>query len=231
MRLIPGKGRLSLVAALLLAAVNTWAHTEAPDERQAGIRWELWGAAVSWPELSDLEPEAGGSFNSTGFGIGMSAHWPVGEFEASTLMIGVEGAFTSTGADVPVFYDDLYADDVYLALSTKWRIGEHRKFTIDTGLAYHFMDITQREDYSYYYDFEEFSSWEETALGGFVGLTWDTWAGKPGKHDGLSLALKVHFVDFGTVQDEDILVEPVLGTNAGTLDGPLYMLQLGYSSR
>ncbi len=223
MRLVAG------MLAMVLMAGNVWADTD--EQAPMGIRWELWGAATSWPALSDLDPEAGGSFNSTGFGIGLSAHWPVGEFEDSTLMIGAEGAFTSTSSDIPVYLDELYADDVYVALSTKWLVGEHRGFAIDAGLAYHLMDITQRENYYYYYDYEEFQSWEESALGGFVGVTWDTWAGKPGKDGGLALALKVHFVDFGTVQDEDIFVEPVLGSNAGTLDGPLYMVQLGYSSR
>ena len=55
----------------------------------------------------------------------MSAHWPVGELEGSTLLIGAEGAFMSTGSDIPVFYDELYAEDAYFALSAKWLFGEH----------------------------------------------------------------------------------------------------------
>ena len=230
MRLISATGPLSLVVVLMLATADARAHTQEGD-RLSGIRWELWGAATSWPALSDLEPEAGGSFDSTGFGLGMSAHWPVGEFEDTTLLIGLEGAYISTSSDVPVFYDDLYADDIYLALSSKWLVGEKRRFVLDAGLAYHMVEITQREDYSYYYDYREFQSWEETAVGGFVGVTWDTWADRHGKDGGLALALKIHYVDLGRVQDEDVLVEPVLGTDAGTLDGPLVVLQFGYSSR
>ena len=223
MRLIAG------MLAIAMVAGSAWAESE--EQAPIGTRWELWGAAISYPALSDLEPEAGGAFNSTGFGIGLSAHWPVGEFDGSTLLVGVEGAFTSTSSDIPVYLDELYADDVYVALSTKWLLGEQRRFALDAGLAYHFMDITQRENNYYYYDYEEFQSWEESALGGFVGVTWDTWAGTPGRNGGLALALKVHFVDFGTVQDDDIFVEPVLGPNAGDLDGPFYLLQVGYSSR
>ena len=42
---------------------------------------------------------------------------------------------------------------------------------------------------------------------------------------------QVHFVDFDTVRDEDINLSPVLGPDAGALDGPIYLLQIGYSSR
>lgn len=222
MRLVAG------MLAMAMAAGVAWADTD--EQAPIGTRWELWGAATSWPALSDLEPEAGGSFNSTGFGIGASAHWPVGEFEASTLLIGVEGAFMSTSSNIPVYLDELLARDGYVGLSTKWLVGDKRAFAFDAGLAYHLLDITQLESDNWY-DYQEFQSWEESALGGFVGMTWDSWAGKPGKNGGLALALKVHFVDFGTVQDEDIFVEPVLGPDAGTLDGPLYVLQVGYSSR
>lgn len=48
---------------------------------------------------------------------------------------------------------------------------------------------------------------------------------------GLSLSLKVHFVDFGAVQDEDVLFQPLFGADAGELDGPLYLLQIGWAGR
>jgi len=33
------------------------------------------------------------------------------------------------------------------------------------------------------------------------------------------------------VRDEEVFLAPLLGPDAGPLDGPLYMLQIGYSWR
>jgi hypothetical protein len=77
----------------------------------------------------------------------------------------------------------------------------------------------------------EFESFEESTAGFFLGTSWDVGAGRPGKDGGLLLGLKVHFLDLGTVQDEDIFITPVLGPNAGDLDGPVYALQIGYRWR
>ena len=45
------------------------------------------------------------------------------------------------------------------------------------------------------------------------------------------LALRVHFADFGTVSDDACFVSSVLGPDAGRLDGPLYVVRIGYSMR
>jgi hypothetical protein len=81
-----------------------------------------------------------------------------------------------------------------------------------------------------YFGFEH-QAWESNRLGTFVGATWDVWAGRENRMSGLSLAFKAHFVEFGTVRDEDVFLDPVLGPNAGKIDGPIYLLQVGFSSR
>ena len=65
----------------------------------------------------------------------------------------------------------------------------------------------------------------------FVGATWDFGKRDAASSGGLSLGFKVHFVDFGRVYDEDVFIRGLLGNNAGNLDGPVYMLQIGYSMR
>ncbi|MCP4300954.1 MAG: hypothetical protein GY783_10240 [Gammaproteobacteria bacterium] len=214
-----------LVGSLALAGTAAAQH-EAPEDGSSGIRWEAWLALPSWPSLSDLQPAAGGSFKQIGYGIGAAAHWPVRQLEHGELMLGVEGAIMATDSDVPVLLDELLARDGYLGVSAKWRMGKARNFSLDAGLAYHLVDIAQLE--SDYNASVEFESWEESAAGFFVGTSWDIGAGRPGKDSGLSLGLKVHFFDFGTVRDEDVFITPVLGQNAGELDGPLYALQIGY---
>ena len=41
----------------------------------------------------------------------------------------------------------------------------------------------------------------------------------------------MHFVDFGPVRDENVFIGPVLGDDAGDLDGTLVELRVGYRSR
>ncbi len=135
----------------------------------------------------------------------------------------------ATESDVPVFLDDLLARDGYLAVSAKWLFGEGRNVSLDVGLAYHLLDIAQLE--TSFYAPVELQGWEESAAGAFVGATWDVGATRPGKTSGLALGLRAHFMDFGTVRDEDVFIRPVLGEDAGRLEGPLLVLQIGYRWR
>ncbi len=195
------------------------------------MRWEIWLAGTYWSDLNELMPSAGGSFNETGYGIGAGAHWPIASGSRGELLLGLEGAALSHDSDIRGDFEDLTSRDGYVAFSAKWIPGKPTGLSLDAGYAYHVVDMSQVDgDYfSYYY--AEYESWEDSAGGPFVGLSWDSWAGKEGKSAGLALGIDVHFVDFGVVRDEDLYITPVLGPNAGTLDGPIYLFQIGYSSR
>ena len=214
---------------LVFVAAGAAAEPETPEDTLARGRMELWVAVPSWPGLSELEPAAGGAFDDYGLGIGGAIHWPLQRFGGGRMMLGIEGAIQIVESNVPVYLDDLLARDGYVALTAKWMLGKSRALSLDAGLVVHLLDITQLE--SDYYPYVEFESWEEKAVGALLGVTWDAGAGKPGKDSGLSLGLRVHFVDFGTVRDEDVFFAPVLGTDAGDLTGPIYALQIGYRWR
>lgn len=218
-----------LVAATMIANSHASAQEPRADFAQNRARTELWLAVPSWPGLSDLEPVAGGAFDDYGLGIGGAIHYPVQRYGGGKIMLGIEGAIQAVESNVPVYLDELLARDGYIAVTAKWMPGKSKTLSLDAGLGIHMLDITQLE--SDYYAYLEFKSWEKKALGALLGVTWDVGAGKPGKDSGLSLGLRVHFVDFGTVRDEDIFFAPVLGTNAGDLAGPIYALQIGYRWR
>ena len=216
--------------ALIIGCITLPAMAQAQHQESVASvtdnRWEFWVALSSWPSLSDLDPVAGGSFNQVGYGLGASVHWPVKAMAGADLMLGVEGAIMASDSNIPVLLDDLLARDGYLAVSAKLMLGENRNLSFDTGLAYHLVDIAQLEtDYN---SSVEFESWEETAVGPFVGATWDFGAGETGDDGGVTLGLRAHFLDFGTVRDEDVLASVVLGRDAGDLEGPLFVVQIGY---
>lgn len=216
-----------LIAASLLLIRTASAEGSAAEPPKLGVRKEVWVTTSSWPTLSDLQPAVGGSFNSIGYGLGAAAHWPVRQFGDRALLLGVEGEITATDSDIPVALDDLLARHAYVAISGKYVIGKSRSFSLDGGIALHLADIVQLEsDYAVV----EFESWEDSAIGAYVGATWEPGAARPDKRSGLSLGLKVHFVDFGSVRDEDIYSAPILGADAGDLAGP-YHIQIGYRWR
>jgi len=220
---------LLLIAGSLSVVGTAAAELESRAESPVGVRAEAWLALPSWPSLNDLQPAAGGSFKQIGYGLGAAAHWPVRQLGNGDLMLGIEGAIMATDSDVPALLDELLARHGYVAVSAKWMAGRARNVSLDAGLGYHLVDIAQLE--TDYRSAGEFETWEESAVGLFVGATWDAGASKPGGDGGLSLGLKVHFVDFGTVRDEDVFIRPVLGTDAGELAGPIYALQIGYRWR
>lgn len=195
------------------------------------MRWEIWVAATQWSGVNDLLPSAGGTFDEVGFGIGAGAHWPIATGARGDLLVGLEGGALSHGSDIRGDFEDLASRDGYVAFSAKWIPGTPQGLSLDAGYAYHFVDMSQVDGNYFSYDYEEFESWEDNAGGPFVGINWDSWAGREGKNGGLLLGFEVHFVDFETVRDEDIYITPVLGPNAGSLDGPIYLFKLGYSSR
>lgn len=215
---------------LLLAGAATAAPPDARmDNGLIAGRGEVWLAVTTWSDLVNLTPAAGGNFDDTGYGIGGAYHWPVRRLGSGRLLLGLEAAVMATDSDVPVYLDDLLARDAYLAVSGKWLLGRSGSLALDAGLAMHLLDITQLDsNYRYYLEFE---SWEETAIGAILGVTWDVGVGQPGSDSGMTLGLRAHFVDFGTVRDEDVFITPILGPNAGDLGGPLYELRIGYRWR
>lgn len=214
---------------LILAAGIFVMHSAVADvgaEQGEGSRGEIWLVLPMWPALSELQPVVGGSFKSVGYGLGGAVHWPWKPVGRGDLMIGFEGAIMATDSDIPVILDELLARNLYIAASVKWRPGRSRTVSLDAGLAYHLLDIAQLEtDYG---SSGEFESWEEDAFGPFVGMTWDAGGSDSSKRGGMTLGLRAHFLDFGTVRDEDVLASVVLGRDAGKLDGPLIVLHVGY---
>lgn len=218
-----------LYALSLVLFSNANADLEGEEHPHEGLRTEIWLAATNWPALTDLNPVVGGSFNSVGYGLGGSVHWPIALQRGPDLSLGLEGAVMATESDIPVYLDELLARDGWVAASVRWRPGKARSVSLDAGLAYHLLDITQLQTNDN--AFVEFESWEESALGPFFGITWDIGANREAQNRGLTLGLQVHFLDFGTVRDEDVLASVVLGRNAGNLDGPIIALRLGYRWR
>jgi hypothetical protein len=107
--------------------------------------------------------------------------------------------------------------------------GHKHRYSLDAGAGYYLVDIVELAgDYPLTVETE---IWEEGAVGGYVGATVDIGGGDPARNRGVMLSFKTHFIDFGSVRDQSSLLPQTLGSNAGDLTGPVYMMQLGYRWR
>lgn len=205
------------VAVAVTTFVATPAHAREAAPALSAARWDVAIELPSWPALQDLRPAGGGSFDAVGFGIGGAWHVPVKTFGSSELLLGTEISIAATGSDIPGFYDDLLARQFLLGLSAKWLLGAARNVSLDGGIGYYEVDISEVD--TSWWGVMEYEYWSKSAGGAFVGATWDVGAGRPGQSGGLSLGVRAHFVDLGRVDGED------------RLDGPMYSLRIAYSGR
>ena len=218
----------SPVVAILTMALAVPAFAQDKARALRGSRWDVSLDLPVWPALSDLQPQAGGSFDATGFGLGVSWHFPVAQFTNSELLLGGDLAFAATDSSIPVYYGDMLARQMYLGASAKWLLGDSRNVSLDAGVGYHEVDVALVD--SEWWGALEYEYWGKEKASLFVGATWDIGAARPNKNSGFFIGLRVHFADFGEVYDAQY-TGPVLGPNAGNLDGPLYLIRIGYSGR
>lgn len=222
--------RTILLAALIIGLLSGTASGQDPSPAPAGVRWDVSLDLPVWPSLSDLQPDAGGSFDTTGFGLGGSFHFPVIRNTNSDVLFGFDGLIGATDSNIPGVYDDFLARQLYLGTSVKWLFGEARNVSLDAGIGYHEVDMAEVNS-SWWGNFE-YEHWSTSEASTFIGATWDVGASRPNKNGGLFIGLRIHFVDFGRVYDEGpVFLEQTLGPDAGRLDGPLYLFRIGFSGR
>ena len=218
-----------VAGTLLVASEGIRAAEEIEWVTTSRGRYEIAIGIHSWPGIADLRPATDGKFDSVGFNLSMAGHWPVWRFDESELLLGVDLGLFSNDSDIRFVTDNVFARNGYLTPSVKWMFGRRHRYSIDAGAGYYLLDMVEFAG-EYPWTIET-QLWEESAVGGYVGATIDIGGGDPGKTHGVMLSFKTHFVDFGTVRDEDALLSPTLGDNAGELSGPVYMFQVGYRWR
>jgi len=221
--------RLLCLAGLMSAAVGL---AQAADDIEwvttTRGRYEIAIGAHSWPGLAGLQAAQGGAFDEVGFNLNLAAHWAVKRFAGSELLAGIDLGLMSNDSNIRFVWGDVTARNGYIAPSVKWMFGRRHRYSLDAGLGYYVQDVAEvAGSYPYYW---ETQLWEDSTVGGYVGTTIDFRGGDPYRTHGMMASFKVHFLEFGTVQDEGPL-PTTLGGDAGSLSGPVYMLQFGYRWR
>lgn len=221
----------SILFALLAMGLSCeTARGHEPGSPARSARWDISLDVPTWPGLRDLQPAGAGSFDPVGIGLGGSFHWPVTRLAASELLLGFDGSIAVTGSSIRGDFETLQARQLYIGTSAKWLPGDRHNVSLDAGIGFHMVDMAQVD--IQWYGTYEFEHWSSARPGGYIGGTWDIGASRSDHNSGLFVAFKIHFADFGRVYDEEFSPSwNVLGADAGTLDGPLYVLRIGYSVR
>jgi len=225
--MLHGKHALRYIVAAALATILLSGAARAQDDEVSGrcCRYEIWMGPTWWPALGELQP-LDGRFDTTGLGIGFAFHVPFRKYENSDLLLGVDLSVSAADSNIDTFLSGVMARHLFLGVSGKWLFGPNRNLSLDAGFGYHEADIAEISTVVWGLENEV---WSRSRAGAWVGVGWDLGRARPGRNGGLFIAAKAHFVDFGDVHDDRALSGTVLGSAAGQLDSPIYMLEIGYS--
>ena len=174
-----------------------------------------------WSDLKDLEPAAGGGFDSLGFIVELAGHKHVTRWGSADVLIGADLGIFATQSNIPGITENFTQRGFYLTPSIKFRLGERgrRYLNLEAGLGWYQVDfaelICEDDNFNNIVCIEIAEPYDEDTLGGYLGIS-------GGFGGGFIMGLKVHFADFGEVTG--------LGLDTGQLKGPIYILSLGAPS-
>jgi len=206
------------IAGLILPVIATYAADA--SEPYTSRHWSGTATAgvMIWSDLKDLEPAAGGGFDSVGFIVELAGHKHVTRWGPADILIGVDLGIFATQSDIPGNTENFTQRGLYLTPSMKFRFGERsrRYLNLGAGLGWYQVDfaelICDHDNFNNIVCIEITEPYDEFTLGGYLGIT----AGFGG---GFIMGLKVHFANFGKVTG--------LGPDTGELNGPIYIFSLG----
>lgn len=168
---------------------------------------------VSWGDLHNLQPAAGGRFDAIGLTLEGSLHKHLRSWGSADVLFGIDLAGFITESNVPGFYGDFSQRGMYLTPSVRLRYatGEKSHLSLKAGAGWYQVDFAELYCYGQCFEIQEADSAD--ALGAYLGLG-------VGFADSLAADIKMHFANFGDVAG--------LGGNAGSLAGPIITVNIGW---
>ena len=209
---------MGTIVGLILPVIAIYAADESASHAPGHWSGTATFGLITWSDLKDLEPDAGGGFDSLGFIVELAGHNHVARGGSADVLIGVDFGISATQSDIPGNTEDFTQRGLYLTPSIKFRFGERsrRYLIMEAGLGWYQVDIAElicdEDTFNNIVCIEIAEPYDEDTLGGYLGIS-------GGFGGGFIMGLKVHFADFGKVTG--------LGPDTGALKGPIYIFSLG----
>jgi hypothetical protein len=206
------------MVGLILPVISVYAADEPAPNGPGHWSGTVTVGLMTWSDLKDLTPAAGGGFDSLGFVVELAGHKRVSRWGSADVLIGVDFGFSATQSDIPGISEDFTQRGLYLTPSMQIRYGKRsgRYLNLEAGLGWYQVDFAElhcdEDNFNNIVCIEITEPYDENSLGGYLGIT-------GGFRGGFIMGLKVHFADFGKVTG--------LGPDTGDLKGPIYILSLG----
>ncbi len=212
-------GLSALFVSLAVLSMPGPAGAQGVEKQKSPWEWAFGIGAMSWSDLGDVQSTIGGDFDNYGFALDMSLHRRV-EVGDATLLIGGDLGFFSTESDIPGIFEDLVQRGVYVTPSMRLRFGDSNRSYLDleAGAGWYNTDFAEIDCDNYGTILggpvctEINDPFDSNAFGGYVGV-------RTGFSKWLTVGLRAHFADFGQVSG--------LPTISGELEGPVYALMIG----
>jgi hypothetical protein len=220
-----------ILACLMSPPVAVVAQDTTASESDTArrVRKEVFLGIHAWDDVSTLEPAAVGRFDSEGFNLGAAFHWRRWQLTNSSMLVGFDVALFSNESSIRHVRDDLIARGLYVTPSVKWvrNSASGVEVALDFGLGFYGADIAEVEIFKGG-GYVESEVWEDTTLGGYIGGSVD-FSDTGDRRRGFSVSAKIHVFDLGQVNDEkSSALIGTLGSNAGSLSGPVFTIQGSY---
>jgi hypothetical protein len=204
------------VLAVLCLSICT---QESAEAKTGNARLDLSIGLHSWPDVEDLQSFARGELDEMGFYVAFSAHWPFKQNNADDFLLGFDlGLFPDRSGIIP--------SGGYLVPSVKWHPGESRALSLGAGFGFYWADFEDIAGEAAL--FSDTDEWRKSGFGGYFGGSWIIGSGQESNRDGLLASFKIHFVDLGQVNGQELTPPLALGDKASKLDRGFYQLHLGY---
>ena len=189
----------------------TWPDQD-PGEYVRTSRFIINLGAGTWPALSDLNSSYGGGFDNVGMDIDVG--WHVVAWKG--WLWGLDAGLYYTSGDVPALLGDLEAESFFVTPSVKIPLGKGNQY-LEAGVGYYSLSFVDMNcDFNPCIQFE--NGYDKSTTGGYLGFARDFAIGTRGYF--WSLGFRIHYANFGTPEG--------LGPSPGTVDGPVYMILLGW---
>ena len=103
------------IVGLILPVISVYAADE--SEPQAHGHWSgtVTAGLMIWSGLRDLEPAAGGGFDTLGFGVEFAGHKHVARWGSADVLVGADLGIFATQSDIPGSIEEFTQRGLYLS--------------------------------------------------------------------------------------------------------------------